>query len=523
MSHTISDPSAGFPEFEPAQQVALERVKRQLSEAFERFGFVPLETSAAEADVVLTNTKAPITSAGSMDRHIYTLTILTEFNRLQATIDRAISTEGCEVTEPVAELTATEREAFQISESDSNEMKALKAARGLAARARSGYALHYDLTIPLVRYVSRHMAGLSFPFRRYQIQKVWRAGNLPPQDQHEYYHCDIDVVGYKQLDILTDAEIPSVIYRALTTIDAGRFQIRISNAKVLGHCLRHAGVPCDRLLPARQALNRLKKVGTEQTVALMHEATGISPDKARELIDFLRDGNADKETTVARLRALPLGDKFEAAVSDLATVVRGSRLFGVPDESIRIDLTIARELDYYTGTVYETDLLDHDGLGSICSGGRYDNLSDTLSAEETKTPSDVEVSKFPGVGVSFDLTRLTAHLFSADAARTEIETTAAILVISRDRASIAGIVQIANLLRVDGINTEVYLNDDSVGSQFGYANAKGFKIAVIAENANDLGSIAQLRVLATGVIIECSVREIPSKARQLLREDDVHQ
>ncbi|MEV0357669.1 histidine--tRNA ligase [Nocardia sp. NPDC050697] len=414
---------SGFPEYTPEEQLAFNRLLDIIRQGYERFGFSAIETPAVERQEVL------LAKAGSEnEKQIYSL----------------------------ARLAANEEE------DDS-----------------TGLALHFDLTVPLARYVATRQDQLTFPFRRYQIQKVWR-GERPQSGRfREFYQCDIDIIGNEQLSLFADAEIPSVIYHVFSAMDIGRFKIRVSNRKVLQGFLEVLGVGSEeQSRAALQIVDSLEKIGVNRVMTELGADTDLDAAGIRRLIEFVTyDGDTDAllayldsvQSTQDSDGTGTAGLKLKEGVEELKTVVVSVRALGVPDDFFAVDLRIARGLDYYTGTVYETVLVDHPSLGSICSGGRYDNLASHFTNKQ-----------LPGVGISIGLTRLFSRLVQAGIVATSRSTPSQVMVAAMNETRMADYFGIANELRTAGINTEVYIDNKRLGGQLKYASRKGFDIAVIA-------------------------------------------
>jgi histidyl-tRNA synthetase len=395
-------------EFLPNEQLQFNALVDLIGRNFERFGFLPVETPSAERIEVLT-------SKGGAEKEIYAL------SRLAA------------------------------AEEDDT------AAKG---------ALRFDLTVPLARYVAMRERELAFPFRRYQIQRVWRGEN--PQVKRgrfrEFYQCDIDIIGRETLSYLAEAEIPSVIYSVFREMAIGEFRIRINNRKVLKGILRHFDVPDER---SAEVLRALDKIGKEEPAAVIAELerNGLPAKAALGLYALIGTGRETRETLALLADIPPAGE----GLSELRQVVEAIRVFGVPDGALAIDLSVVRGLDYYTGTIYETTLVDHPDIGSICSGGRYDDLASYFTN-----------TRLPGVGISIGLSRLFARLKDANLLRAPARTPAEVLVTTLDPDSLERYLRIASSLRTHDINTEVYLERAKIGKQFEYANKKGFRVAITA-------------------------------------------
>lgn len=336
-------------------------------------------------------------------------------------------------------------------------------------KGENDLALRFDLTVPLARYVAEHANELVFPFRRYHIAKVYR-GESPQKGRYrEFYQCDIDIIGNGFLSLINDAEIPRVIYDVFTRMNIGRFLIRINNRKLIIGLLNSAGVG-DVAVEVMRTIDKIEKIGESEVRNILLEI-GLSENAARQIFDFLAiSGNTDE--IIKSLGLLGVHDeKFVAGVSDLAEVVKYMRSLGVPDSSFAIDLSIARGLDYYTGTVYETTLVDYPGVGSVCSGGRYDNLAEKYTDK-----------KLPGVGISIGLTRLFSQLKDVGLVKGESSTLAKVLVVPFvDDFSVP--LEIATMLRQQGLSTEVYLEEGKMKKKMAYADKIGVPYVVfVGEN-----------------------------------------
>ena len=423
-------PMSGFPELMPEEQIVFNRCFSIIRSNFERFGFAPIETPAVERKEVLT-------SKGADDKEIYALA------RLAAGPDESADTE---------------------------------------------FALHFDLTVPLARYVAQHKDKLVFPFRRYQMQKVWR-GERPAKGRYrELYQCDIDVIGRGSVAVLNDAEIPSIIYRIFTEMGIGKFVIRLNNRRVLQGFYTHLGVPAEQIPHALRAVDKLEKIGRDNVLRELSEKLGFVPEVAQAILD-LAGNTAPTDEIIGILQDMPMMDNplFAQGVQELSAVVNGVRSLGVPDEAFRVDLSIARGLGYYTGTVYETRLIGHEDLGSICSGGRYDDLASYFTNE-----------KLPGVGISIGLSRLIFALLERGVLKAGAPTTAQVLVTVMDAAQMPAYLKMAAELRDGGINTEMYFEKGRIGDQLKYANRKGHRVALIAGESEFAANQIKVKLLSTG-------------------------
>ena len=423
-------PMSGFPELMPEEQIVFNRCFSIIRSNFERFGFAPIETPAVERKEVLT-------SKGADDKEIYALA------RLAAGPDESADTE---------------------------------------------FALHFDLTVPLARYVAQHKDKLVFPFRRYQMQKVWR-GERPAKGRYrELYQCDIDVIGRGSVAVLNDAEIPSIIYRIFTEMGIGKFVIRLNNRRVLQGFYTYLGVSTEQIPHALRAVDKLEKIGRDNVMRELTEKLGFAPEVAQAILD-LAGNTAPTDEIIGILQDMPMMDNplFAQGVQALSAVVNGVRSLGVPDEAFRVDLSIARGLGYYTGTVYETRLIGHEDLGSICSGGRYDDLASYFTNE-----------KLPGVGISIGLSRLIFALLERGVLKAGAPTTAQVLVTVMDAAQMPAYLKMAAELRDGGINTEMYFEKGRIGDQLKYANRKGHRVALIAGESEFAANQIKAKLLSTG-------------------------
>jgi len=419
-------------EYLPGDQLQFNRLIDIARRNFERYGFLPIETPSAERREVLT-------SKGGIEKEIYALT--------------------------------------RLAEADDDEA----ATKG---------ALRFDLTVPLARYVAMRERELAFPFRRYQIQRVWR-GETPQAKKgrfREFYQCDIDVINRDKLSYLAEAEIPSVIYSVFREMAIGAFRIRISNRKVLKGLLQESGVPEGKSAAVLRILDKVER----EDAAKIHEdlaREGVSSNRGLyELISTKRD----TRETLAALKKIK-NEMAGQGLKELESIVVAIREFGVPDSAFLVDLGVVRGLDYYTGTIYETTLADHPELGSICSGGRYDDLAGYFTD-----------TRLPGVGISIGLTRLFSRLKEAGLLQPLARTPAEVLVTTMDPRYLDRYLAMARRLRDAGVNTEVYLESAKLGQQLSYADRKGFRLALIA-GENEFGNNAvQIKNLAAK-----SAREVP--------------
>ena len=317
-------------------------------------------------------------------------------------------------------------------------------------------AMRFDLTVPLAKYVSKNYGELQFPFRRYQIGKVYR-GERPQKGRfREFYQADIDIIGDGELSIMNDAEIPSIIYTTFKSLGFDDFTIRINNRKILNGLFEYLNI-VELSTEIMRIIDKLEKIGKEN-VKLELLKLNIEEENVVKILEFISISGNNEEKIEALERLNIKNEVFEKGLFELKEVVKYIRLFGVPEENFSIDLTIARGLDYYTGTVYETFLDNYREIGSVCSGGRYDNLAENYTDKS-----------LPGVGIAIGVTRLFDQLNDLKLIKTEKESISDVLVISTSD-DVSECLPIANTFRKEGINTEVYMNDKKMKAKFKYAD-----------------------------------------------------
>ena len=438
-------------EYLPQEQLQFNALVEIIRRNFELFGFLPIETPSAERKEVLT-------SKGGVEKEIYALT------RLAAAAD--------------------DDEA---------------AAKG---------ALRFDLTVPLARYVAMRERELAFPFRRYQIQRVWR-GETPQARKgrfREFYQCDIDIIGRDKLSYLAEAEIPSVIYNVFQEMGIGEFRIRINNRKVLKGLLTKFGVPGGGAAAVLRALDKIEKEDAQKVLGDL-EREGMSGAAARQLYGIVSARRGTDETLDLLSGFAGENEMLEQGLAESRRIVAAIRKFGVPDSAFCMDLGVVRGLDYYTGTIYETTLVHHPDLGSICSGGRYDDLASYFTD-----------TRLPGVGISIGLTRLFAKLKEAGLLKPPLKTPAEVLVTRMEDQDLGGYLKMAAILRRAGINTEVYLEPAKLKNQLAYAEKKGFRVALIAGENEFADHVVQVKNLATRTAANCSLAELVATVEHILKK-----
>lgn len=419
---------AGYMELLPAQQIQFNKMLKVIQDTFELYGFAPLDTPAIELSQVLL-----AKAGGETEKQIYKFT-----------------------------------------------------------RGKNDLCLRFDLTVPLARYVAQRQNQLVFPFRRYQTQKVWRAERPQKGRFREFYQCDIDIIGSKNL--LTDAEILSVIYQVFTRLGFERFTIKINNRKVLNGFLQYINVKDSAQV--LRIIDKLEKQ-SQQSIAEDLINLGFTSDAIKKLLSFvLICGTPDQ--IISNLQQLNINNQqFLQGIKELRVVSKNMLNLGIKPNNFAIDLKIARGLDYYTGTVYETTLNDYPQIGSVCSGGRYDNLANYYTDRE-----------LPGVGVSIGLTRLFDQLLKAGAIKTSVSTPAQVLVVSANSAALDQSVNIAQILRQANIATELFTEDYLLSKQLKYAARQGFKFVVITGMREAGEGRVIVKKLATSVQNEVKIVDI---------------
>jgi len=405
----------GVMELLPREQIAFQRMLDVVRRNFERFGFLPVETPVFElSEVLLTK------SGGETERQVY-----------------FVQSTG-----------------------------ALSQAQG----ATPELALRFDLTVPLARYVAEHEHELAFPFRRYQIQRVYRGERAQRGRFREFYQCDIDVIGKDALSVRCDAEIPAVIHALFSELAIGPFTIQLNNRKLLRGFFEGLGVADgERQALVLREIDKLDKRGAEAVAAtLAAEPFSLEAGTIAKIMAFVQVRSSGHADALARIAALGEGNATLAeGVDELRQVVNMLKDLGVPESDYAINFSIARGLDYYTGTVYETTLDDYPQIGSICSGGRYENLAGHYSK-----------SKLPGVGISIGATRLFYQLREAGILK-DAESTVQVLVGLMDDSRLGEALQIGSELRAAGLNTEVQLEAKKLAKQFQYADRAGIRFFVL--------------------------------------------
>lgn len=354
--------------------------------------------------------------------------------------------------------------------------------------------LRFDLTVPLARYVSEHASDLVFPFRRSHIGKVYRAEKPQRGRYRELYQADIDIIGDGSLSLMNDAELPSVIYDVFNTLNIGTFIIKISNRKLITGLLVSLGIG-DLSASVMQTIDKIDKIGKNAVREALKEL-GIADDAVEGILDFVAISGST-EDVLSALKGLGINNEvFLLGLAELEEVIKHLGTLGVPANCYMIDLTIARGLDYYTGTVYETTLRDHPEIGSICSGGRYDNLAEKYTKR-----------KLPGVGISIGLSRLFFQLQDAGLITIGAATPTKVLVVPLV-SDMTVPLQVATVLREADIATEVYFEDKKVANKLAYANKKGIPFVVIVGGDEIAVNAFTVKNMETGGQVSLAIGDI---------------
>ncbi len=417
---------SGFMELLPDEQILFDQMKNKIENTYQKFGFLPLDTPILELAEVL------LAKAGG----------------------------------------ETEKQIYRFQKGDTD------------------IAMRFDLTVPLAKYVAKNYGNLSFPFRRYQIGKVYRGERTQKGRFREFYQCDIDIIGDGELSILNDAELPSVIYQLINELGFHDFTICINNRKILNGLFESISQK-ENSAEILRIIDKIEKIGKEAVVEELQKLN-LSSENIESVMNFIAiDGTTDEK--LQKLEQLSItNETFQTGLTELKTVVNAMRMFGIPDTHFKVDLTIARGLDYYTGTVYETFLNDYRELGSVCSGGRYENLAEYYTDK-----------KLPGVGISIGLTRLFYQLNELHLIQAQKSSMAEVLIVPM-LEDMKEPIKLASELRNIGIPTEIYLNDKKLKAKMKYADKLQIPyVIVIGEDEIQTQKI-KIKNMKSGEEIEAS-------------------
>lgn len=427
----------GFLELLPEDQIQFNRMYQTIRSVYERFGFLPQDTPVIEYSDVL------LAKAGG----------------------------------------ETEKQIYRFQKGDND------------------LALRFDLTVPLARYVAQHYNELVFPFKRYQMNKVFR-GERPQKGRfREFYQCDIDVIGVDTLDLVFDAEMPAIIYQVFKELDFGSFTIRMNNRKILNGFFSELGF-ADRIGDILRTIDKLEKIGEEKVTEELAEF-GVSGEAAKRILAFIGCKGTNDEL-LSMLASQEITDEtYREGVRELTQVIGYLRRFGVEESAFAIDLTIARGLDYYTGTVYETMLNDYPSMGSVCSGGRYDNLTEYYTDQ-----------KLPGIGISIGLTRLYYQLKENGLLGNAPKSLTRCLVIPMGEDVVDAALEAAAVLRAAGVNTDVYYQNKGMKQKMKYANRLAIPyVAIIGEDEKAAGG-AMVKNMETGEQSMVKLNDLPAHIKE---------
>ncbi len=371
----------------------------------------------------------------------------------------------------------------------------------------SDLALRFDLTVPLAKYVALHCNELAFPFRRFQISKVYRGERAQRGRFREFYQADIDIIGDGKLDILNEAEIPAIIYKVFKGFGLSRFQIRVNNRKILSGFYAMQEL-ADKSGDIMRTVDKLDKIGPAKVRAILVETTGLTENQADEILKFIAIRGTNAEVLAALEGYAGRNEVFDLGLEELKAVTANLAAFGVPEENFAVDLTIARGLDYYTGTVYETTLLDHPEIGSVCSGGRYDNLAGYYIDKA-----------LPGVGISIGLTRLFYVLDEQGLLNPALPSAPADALVLPMTPTAAPAIALAEALRKTGLRVQLYCEQKKFKQKMAYANKLEVPFAVLLGEDEIAEGKCSVKNMATGEQRKLTAEEAAAWIRETVKAD----
>ena len=431
---------SGFMELLPGKQARFERMMEILRTTYASYGFAPLDTPVIEDAQILL-----AKGGGETEKQIY---------------------------------------RFQKGDSD--------------------LALRFDLTVPLAKYVALHCNDLAFPFRRYQISKVYRGERAQRGRFREFYQADIDIIGDGKLDILNEAEIPAIIYKVFKGFGLNRFQIRVNNRKILTGFYAMLGLS-EKSGDIMRSVDKLDKIGAEKVRGILLTECGLEETQADEILKFIAITGSNAQVLSALEGYTGKNEIFDLGVSELKAVCANLSAFGVPEENFAVDLTIARGLDYYTGTVYETTLLDHPEIGSVCSGGRYDNLAGYYIEKQ-----------LPGVGISIGLTRLFYVLDEQGLLNPELPGAPADALVLPMTGEPGPAIALAEALRSAGLRVQLYGEQKKFKQKMAYADKLGVPFAVLLGEDEIAEGVCSVKNMKTGEQVKLSPADAAAHIRNAL-------
>ena len=428
---------SGFMELLPRQQVLMESIMQTLRDTYSLYGFTPLDTPIIEASEVL------------------------------------LAKGGGE----------TEKQIYQFTKGDSD------------------LSLRFDLTVPLAKYVALHYGELAFPFRRYQIGKVYRGERAQRGRFREFYQADIDMIGDGKLDVSNEAEMPAIIYQVFTRLGLKKFQSRVNNRKILNGFYAMLDLS-EQAGDIMRTVDKLEKIGAEKVKELLMEL-GVPEEKAGEILGFIGIKGTNEQVLEALEGYRGRNELFDLGLDELKTVVKYLGGFGVPEENFAVDLTIARGLDYYTGTVYETLMIGHPEIGSICSGGRYDNLAEYYTDKV-----------LPGVGISIGLTRLFYILNEQGMLNEEKNTAPADVLLLPMVEDLSPAVELATRFRNAGIRVQMYGEQKKFKAKMNYADKIGVPFVVFLGEDEIRDGVVACKDMRSGEQTKLGFEETLARVRE---------
>ena len=366
----------------------------------------------------------------------------------------------------------------------------------------SDLALRFDLTVPLAKYVALHYGELSLAFRRFQISKVYRGERAQRGRFREFYQADIDVIGDGKLDILNEAEIPAIIYKVFTGFGLRRFQIRVNNRKILNGFYAMLGLS-EKSGDIMRTVDKLEKIGPEKVRVILLEDCGLEEGQADEILKFIAITGSNAQVLAALEGYAGRNELFDQGLEELKAVTKNLAAFGVPEENFAVDLTIARGLDYYTGTVYETALLDHPEIGSVCSGGRYDNLAGYYIDKA-----------LPGVGISIGLTRLFYVLDEQGLLNPDLPAAPADVLVLPMTGDAGPAISLAQTLRESGLRVQLYGEQKKFKQKLAYANKLGVPYVVLLGEDELAAGKCALKDMRTGQQLLVTAQEAAQRIQE---------
>ena len=433
---------SGFMELLPGKQIRFEKMVEILRTTYASYGFAPLDTPVIEDAQIL------------------------------------LAKGGGE----------TEKQIYRFTKGDSD------------------LALRFDLTVPLAKYVALHCNDLAFPFRRFQISKVYRGERAQRGRFREFYQADIDIIGDGKLDIMNEAEIPAIIYKVFRGFGLSRFQIRVNNRKILNGFYAMLGLS-DKSGEIMRTVDKLDKIGAEKVKGILLTDCGLTEEQADEILKFIAIQGTNAEVLAALEGYQGRNEVFDLGLAELKAVTANLAAFGVPEANFAVDLTIARGLDYYTGTVYETTLLDHPEIGSVCSGGRYDNLAGYYIEKQ-----------LPGVGISIGLTRLFYVLDEQGLLNPELPSAPADALVLPMGGDVAPAIAVAEAIRAEGLRVQLYCEQKKFKQKMAYANKMEVPFAILLGEDEIAEGKCSVKNMKTGEQLKLTPAEAAAHIRAELAQ-----